>query len=47
MLQRRDVGGVRLVDRDKVHEVNNYQGAQFGPAFLKAVTRECYARERK
>lgn len=34
---------MRLVHSDKVHEVNNYQGAQFGPASLKAVPREYYA----
>lgn len=34
---------MRLVHSDKMHEINNYQGAQFGPASLKAVPREYYA----
>lgn len=47
VLERRDVGGVRLADSEKVHEVNNYQGAQFGPASLKTVSWEYYTGERK
>lgn len=47
MLERRDVGGVRLADSEKVHEANNYQGAQFGPASLKTVSWEYYTGERK
>lgn len=41
------MGEVRLADSEKVHEVSNYQGAQFGPASLKTVTREYCAGERK